>query len=166
MITLRNAIAILLLVTGAATAQTEPDSCPFIAESPESCIRFVGCINSDGAYFTGTSLGWLSGTVYGKTSEGSTCEGTWENSENGDKGVGNFNCDNGENAIFKYFPRGEEFTVLSGVAISSEGRRMITWAGVDLQGYLREKFPDGDHPGFQCGETWVPYPTVFPEKHQ
>jgi hypothetical protein len=159
---LPNAIAIFLLAATTAQAQETIPPCVFLPDSPQNCIRFVGCINADGASFAGRSFGWNSGTVYGETSEGSICTGTWQNDNSQTKGVGDLTCDNGETATFKYFTRGEDFAGLKGVAISSQSRRMITWAAADLESYLKTKFPTGEHPGFQCGPAWIPLPDVFP----
>lgn len=155
------ALAALLLTCLPATAQNIQPDCSFIEESPKSCVRFVGCIGSEGTYFYGKSTGWNSGAVAGFTSDGQACQGTWENGSDRTKGEGFLNCGPTETAKFKYFARGKNFVVLSGVAISSAGRRMRTWAGVDLEGFMKETFPERTSTGFQCGETWIDFPKDF-----
>lgn len=152
-----KAIAILLLVAPSAFAQVNSDACVFDPESSQSCVHLVGCIDGAGEYFYGRSVGLESGTVTGRTSEGESCFGTWQNDTNKSRGESVINC-GPEQATFKYFPRGKDFNVISGVAVSDKGRHMITWAGEDLRGYLKVKFPDSTHPGFQCGTTWIDLP--------
>lgn len=152
-----KAIAILLLAAPSALAQDNSNTCVFDPESPQSCVHLVGCIDGEGEFFYGTSIGQQSGTMTGRTSEGESCFGTWQNEPNKNRGEGTFTC-GPEQATFKYFPRGKDFNVISGVAISDKGRHMITWAGEDLAGYLKVKFPDGKHPGFQCGTRWIDLP--------
>ena len=155
-----KAIAIFCLFASPLAAQAD---CSFEPGSPNNCIRFVGCIGEDGTHFHGISIGWGSGTVQGRTSDGESCQGTWEAARNNRRGEGYLNCGPTETAKFKFFSRGKDLQILSGVAVSSEGRRMVTWAGNDLEGYLKDRFPNGPHPGFQCGQTWVAMPTEFPD---
>ncbi|PLS21693.1 hypothetical protein [Neptunicoccus cionae] len=154
-----KAIAILLLCAPSAMADTRPASCVFDPESPQNCVRFVGCLDGEGEYFYGTTIGQTSGTLSGRTSEGETCFGTWANEEGKPNGASTLTC-GPESARFKYFARSSDFKVVSGVAISDKGRRMISWAGADLEGYLRVKFPGKTESGFQCGESWIPLPEL------
>ncbi|GGA06708.1 hypothetical protein [Neptunicoccus cionae] len=154
-----KAIAILLLCAPSAFADTQVRSCVFDPDSPQSCSRFVGCIDDEGEYFHGTYIGQTSGTLSGRTSAGETCFGTWANEEGKDNGASTLTC-GPESARFKYFARSNDFNVVSGVAISNKGRRMISWAGADLKGYLQVRYPDKSRSGIQCGETFVPLPDL------
>ncbi|WP_069300151.1 hypothetical protein [Neptunicoccus sediminis] len=154
-----KAIAILLLCAPSAFAQSQSKTCVFDPESPQSCVRFVGCIDNEGEFFHGTSIGQTSGTLSGRTSEGETCFGTWANEKGKTSGTSTLTC-GPESARFKYFTRSNDFNVVSGVAVSDKGRRMMSWAGADLEGYLQVKFPGNAKSGFECGDTWVPLPDM------
>lgn len=59
------------------------DNCEWIAESAQSCVHVIGCVEKPRFWtsdmsFTGRADGWDHGTVTLDMSDGQTCEGTWE----------------------------------------------------------------------------------------
>ncbi len=158
------AIAIFLLA-GPSFAQTER-ACKTVLESPENCAHFVGCINEGKTLIFGTSRGWDKGGIYGETSEGAVCTGSWEFDGFIQKGKGNFDCTNGERADINFFSRGDTIQVITGVSITDQGNRLRLWASADLPRFFAEQFPDKPKGGFVCGSTWIPLPTVYPDQPQ
>ena len=155
------AIATALTLTHLSPVNAQ-DTCAFAEGSPENCTRFVGCINTDGTHFHGTATGWENGALTALTSTGETCTGTWSFNPLIEKGDGLLTCSNGEEGRLTFFTRDDATNAISGIAITNQGNRLQMWSSNELPTYLARKFPDGNHPGFQCGETWIGYPESFP----
>lgn len=158
------AIAILTFTTP-LTANAQ-ESCNFIEESEQNCARFVGCINEGETIYKGTSRGWENGTLYGETTTGVVCTGTWSFDGVIEKGEGKLSCTDGEGANINFFARGETTQAITGVAITTKGKRLRLWGSTDLSAFFAERFPDAPVPGqtFQCGDVWLPLPTRFPDR--
>lgn len=154
-----KAIGIFLLFASPATAK---DTCDFIEGAPENCVRFAGCVNNGTAHFYGTAVGWDAGSLYGITSNNAACQGDWTYSEFLKRGQGVMECSDGPKTQISFFARSQKVEVFKGIAINTGGERMTMWTGENLLAFFEEQFPDGEHPGFQCGETWVKLPTPFP----
>lgn len=158
------AIAIFIFTTPMGALAQE--SCSFIEENENNCARFVGCINDGETIYKGTSRGWENGTLYGETTTGVVCTGTWSFDGVIEKGEGRLTCSDGEEALINFFSRGDTVQAIIGVAIIEKGNRLRLWGSPDLSAFFKEQFPDAPVPGqtYQCGETWIPLPTEFPER--
>lgn len=58
-------------------------NCTWMAESNQSCVHVIGCIEKPDRWtsdlsFKGYAQGWDAGTVNLEISDGQTCAGTWE----------------------------------------------------------------------------------------
>jgi hypothetical protein len=159
-----KAITIAILCFSAPFGANAQESCAFNEESPESCNRFVGCLNGAEDIITGTSRGWETGKLYGKKASGAICEGTWEYDQILNKGKGAFTCSDGDSATnLNFFARGSVIRAISGVAMTTDGNRLQLWSSADLTAYFKQEFPDGPHPTFKCGDKWVPLPDTYPD---
>lgn len=119
-----KAFAIAILTFTVPFTVNAQESCEFIEESPQSCARFVGCINEGETLFKGTSRGWENGKLYGETATGIVCTGTWSYDGRLDKGEGALACSDGESAEINFFARGNDIQAITGVAITNNGNRL------------------------------------------
>lgn len=160
--TLQKICAALFLFCTPLAAIADPTACTYLDQDDASCVRFAGCVNDGVAHFFGTSIGWHKGTLHGQNSNGAICKGEWTFNNFIRKGQGTMACEDGRSARISFFARSKEIHVITGVAISDQGDRMSMWTGANLLEYLEQTYPDGAHPGFQCGANWVKLPDVFP----
>jgi hypothetical protein len=159
-----KAFTIAILCFGAPIGANAQEACIYNPESPESCNRFVGCFNDGEDTIIGTSRGWESGVLYGEKASGATCTGTWEYDTLLDKGKGTFTCSDGDSSKnLNFFRRGTKVQAVTAAAMTTQGNRMRMWSSPDLLVYFKQEFPDGPHPTYKCGDTWVPLPTTFPD---
>jgi hypothetical protein len=158
-----KAITIAILCFTAPIGVNAQESCDYLVESPENCNRFVGCINDGEDTFSGTSRGWETGFLHGEKKSGATCTGTWVFDGFIEKGEGKFSCSDDDNVEINFFTRGETIQAITGVTISEKGNRIRLWSSPDLTAYFKQEFPDSTIAGYQCGDTWIPLPTVFPD---
>lgn len=158
-----KAFAIAILTFTAPLGATAQETCTILPEDPKNCARFVSCINEGETLFKGTSQGWQNGTLYGESTTGVTCTGTWSYDARLDKGEGSLICSDGESADINFFARGKNVQAITGVAITEQGNRLPLWGSPDLSAFFPEKFPDAPVPGqtYQCEDTWIPLPTKF-----
>lgn len=163
-----KAFAIAIFSFALPFATNAQETCNYLEEDENNCSRFVGCINEGETLFKGTSRGWGGGTLYGETTTGSVCQGTWTYDARIDKGEGSFVCEDGEAATISFFARGETVSAITGVAITKNGKRLRIWGSPDLSAFFAERYPDAPSVGqmFKCGDVWMPLPTTFPDKPQ
>ncbi len=161
-----KAFAIAILIFTVPMGANAQETCTFQEEGANNCARFVGCINEGETLFKGTSRGWENGTLYGETTTGVVCTGSWTYDGVIDKGEGSFACDDGESASINFFARGESTQAITGVAITNTGKRLRIWGSTDLSAFFAERFPDSPVPGqtYKCGDTWIPLPVEFPDQ--
>ena len=129
--------------------------CILKPEDPENCIGVVGCIGKEGAYFFAQGRGWGTGRLEGATSEGATCEGTFEYRKMVEMAKSTVTCSNDETVDITFFARDSVRVVGQGQGRSSQGRRFEVWGGKDIVAYLLNERPDGEI-GLTCGGESVP----------
>ncbi|WGI21328.1 hypothetical protein [Amylibacter sp. IMCC11727] len=160
-----KAFAIAILCFSASAPLSAQDSCTFQENGENNCAHFVGCINEGETLIKGTTRGWQNGTLYGETTTGVVCKGTWSYDDRLEKGEGLIECEDGESANINVFSRGVTVRSITGVAITSSGKRLRIWGSTDLSTLFAERYPDAPVPGqtYKCGTAWIPLPTQFPK---
>ena len=156
-----RAFAIAIFCFAVPFAPQAQETCNFANESADNCARFVGCFNDGETVIAGTARGWEKGTLYGETGDGIVCEGTWSFDGFIEKGEGKFTCSDGDEADINFFSRGVTVQAIDGVAITKRGKRLRMWASPDLETFFAERFPDIPHPGYHCGDRWMPLTGLF-----
>lgn len=148
--------AILSTLPLAAPAETlrltpdqNADQSPCIARGgdPNSCVRVLACIGTQGEWFDGRAYGWDDGTVSGTTNLGIHCEGHW--STRFSIGTSQLTCDDGRMIEMLYTNQDNATGTGIGHGRDSTGQPIQSWAGTHVLEFLT---PEGAvEPRLLCG---------------
>jgi len=102
-----------------------------------SCVRILACVGSGGLWIDGQALGWNSGALIGRRSDGVMCTGTWSNGvESSRLPEVNFECGDGSSGTASFYYQDS----LTGTAIATGtdtmGRRIDAWSGENVLRFL------------------------------
>ncbi|MEM8849064.1 MAG: hypothetical protein AAGE03_03415 [Pseudomonadota bacterium] len=160
---MRLLFAALLTATPAAAQVGAPQqpqaditapACDYLDRDPNSCSRVLACIGDDGLWFDGQARGWGSGTVSGRISDGTLCEGTWAYETRGSTARSNLVCEDGVEIGVLYTQQDPATGTGIGSGLDSRGREIMAWSGAHL---LRFLTPEGDLKArLQCGDAPIP----------
>ncbi|MEM7488705.1 MAG: hypothetical protein AAF390_06225 [Pseudomonadota bacterium] len=159
-------LAALALVASTAATQaqvgeprrpTELDIAPACENIPfdrANCVRVLACIGEDGLWFDGEARGWDTGTVAGRISDGTTCEGTWDLDGPGGAGQARLACEGGLEIGVIYTQQHNETGTVMGSGVDSLNRPVRVWSGLHV---LRFLTPEGQvRAALQCGDAPIP----------
>lgn len=119
-----------------ATPISAEDSCEFQPDSPDSCLRIIGCtfqkdvLQLEEFYFVGTVVGWDGGPVKYTTSTGVTCEGTWLANPPVDSSLAVLICDDGTSVSVDSFEQSTADNVISISGSDNKQRDMAGWVDI------------------------------------
>ncbi|MEM8823500.1 MAG: hypothetical protein AAGF30_07820 [Pseudomonadota bacterium] len=128
--------------------------CDNIPYDQANCVRVLACVGEDGLWFDGEARGWESGTVFGRISNGTTCEGTWDYDGPFGAGQSRLTCSDGVEIGALYTSQDGETGTVIGSGIDTLERPITLWSGLNV---LRFLTPDGRVGAqLQCGNNPIP----------
>ena len=150
-------------VTGPPRAAA-PETTPETTRAPEApcentrdegnCSRILACIGEDGLWFDGRADGWNRGTVTGRLSDGTACEGTWRYDILGLTASVRFGCEDGRRGRARFTAQDPETGTGIGRGTTADGAAVRIWGGRRVLDYLT---PEGERRAFlPCESGAIP----------
>lgn len=159
---LRTLVSMLIFFGFPSTAQTfVPRTVeePCVADGgPHNCVKNLACIGEHGRWFEGRAIGWNSGILLGRTSDGVSCNGNWRIDSSG-IGRAELACEDGTTAeVISEYQDYETGTTV-GVGKTGNGEEIRSFSGRNVVGFLKKEgvpiLPCGDA-GVELDESGVP----------
>lgn len=144
---------LIILATPAAAQNLVPrvPEKPCVADAgPYNCVKNLACIGDEGLWFEGRAIGWNSGVLRGRMSNGIACEGTWTIEPSG-LGRTEVSCEDGTTAeVISQYQDYETGTTV-GRGVTSSGEKIRSFSGANVIEFLTE---DGT-PVLPCGDAGI-----------